>query len=472
MEELWKECLINDAELRKKMVGRYADSKSELEWRALDKFAVGHSWEEFKTELIGSYPEALDQVEGSVAKLKEVCRANARIDCRDEGPLKKLKRELMPQAKNLLAMKPPAITNREIVTEFLGCLTEGFRSQLLARLSITGSTRAVALPAPTASLDPVEIAAAQASARRKGDHYELEQVIATAISMSEGITQMSTGDYNRSLAVETIRPGSSSEITKFKTEFEEVKIQVNGIKDTMAVNEKHTQSSFAEMLKVLQQQAAAQQQQVLATQGLFTQLHNSSVAAPQYKNNYSAPPPPQREPRRTEHYKCHYCQQVGHFIGACPEKQRQADEGKIKLTPEGALRFPDGSMIPREPEAISIKDKVEQHHAKKLTNLYFGDVTAGNQNGVLTLQQTEQREGAETMKSILAQLSRLQLHQTVSPPAVVTPPPCADYAALENQNYVNANYAHHEHVTNDVLHQQIEALTSQLAQTQKDSGFH
>lgn len=113
IEELWAECKITDDTIKKNMVGKYADPQAESEWKALGHYANG-TWIEFKTELISSYPEALDQVEGSVSKLEAVCRANPRIGIKDEAALKKLKREFMAETKKLLSVMPPIISKQRI----------------------------------------------------------------------------------------------------------------------------------------------------------------------------------------------------------------------------------------------------------------------------------------------------------------------------------------------------------------------
>ena len=48
------------------MIGKYADQESEEEWTALEAFEAGHSWEEFKEELIDNYPEAAAAERGTL----------------------------------------------------------------------------------------------------------------------------------------------------------------------------------------------------------------------------------------------------------------------------------------------------------------------------------------------------------------------------------------------------------------------
>ena len=48
MEDLWQDAAIVDDEEKTDMLGKYADLESEEEWRALENFPVGNSWEKYK----------------------------------------------------------------------------------------------------------------------------------------------------------------------------------------------------------------------------------------------------------------------------------------------------------------------------------------------------------------------------------------------------------------------------------------
>ena len=465
MEELWKECSINDDRIKVKTVGRYADPQSESEWKALTHFENG-TWNEFKTELISSYPEAIDQVEGSLPRLREVCRANPRIGVRDEAPLKKLKREFMAQATRLLLIKPPIISNRELVEHFYGCLDENFRHQINSRLSLKGIDQGANITVAAAT-GPAEIAAAAALARRKGDKYDLDQVIAIAIDIVEGASSFLVSDSPLPTQIAVI--GGKEEELVTKLEMEEIKQSVLGITERIEKTEKKTLNGLEGIMKALQQQNSQ------------PPSHQAS-----YPNNTQ--PPRQRTsdvPPRPNAFKCHYCFQPGHFIMACPEKQKHFEEGKIKTGANGTtLTLSDGTYISREPENVSLKDKVDEYHAKKVASFFYGEVTSHPIPGVLQLHQgaSYDREKDEKIAQLQRDLAQFQAQQLYAPSAAPT------NAQLQNQGFVNTNYSPVQAQASqghdpaavqkqmEALMNQVSALTSsvtQLAQNKaKDSGFN
>ncbi|KAF9455676.1 hypothetical protein BDZ94DRAFT_1116440, partial [Collybia nuda] len=239
MEVLWKECNITNDVEKKLMLGKYADPQSENEWRALDHYKTG-TWAAFKRELISSYLEALDQVEGSVTKLENVCRTNPRIGITDEAALKKLKREFKAESMKLLGINPPIISNRELVTN---------------------------VP------------------------------------------------------------------SKFKMEMDEIKQQMVNLLDRLQVNEKNTKLGFEDVMKALQQAT-------VPSGAPSNPVH-------QHHNHQHLGKPKDGQPQRAGGFKCHYCFGLGHFIMACPERQKHYEEGKIKNNANGSVCLPDGSYIPR-----------------------------------------------------------------------------------------------------------------------------
>jgi len=79
MKDLWKEAGIVDDEEKKSLIGKYADQESEEEWAALEMYEKGHSWEEFKEELIKNYPEAAAADRGTPARLRMLCSKTRNI---------------------------------------------------------------------------------------------------------------------------------------------------------------------------------------------------------------------------------------------------------------------------------------------------------------------------------------------------------------------------------------------------------
>jgi hypothetical protein len=170
----------------------------------------------------------IDQVEGSLSQLREVCHVNFRIGVRDEAPLKKLKREFMAQATRLLIIKPPIICNQELVEHFYSCLDKNFRHQINSRLSLKGIDQGVNIAVATAT-SPAEIAAAATLARQKGDKYDLDQVISIAIHIVEGASSFMVSDSPLLTQVAII--GGKEEELVTKLEMEQIKQSVLGISE-------------------------------------------------------------------------------------------------------------------------------------------------------------------------------------------------------------------------------------------------
>jgi hypothetical protein len=87
MEDLWQEARIVDDDVKKMMIGKYADQESEEEWTALEAYEAGHSWAEFKEELIENYPEAVVAERGTPARIRQLCSETRDIRLGDLGAL-------------------------------------------------------------------------------------------------------------------------------------------------------------------------------------------------------------------------------------------------------------------------------------------------------------------------------------------------------------------------------------------------
>ena len=114
MKDLWHEGGIVDDDVRKMMIGEYADREREEEWTALEAFEAGHSWEEFKEELIENYPEAVAAKRGTLARIRQLCSETRNIGLGDLVALYAFHQAFMAEAKKLV--KPlAAMSNRELV---------------------------------------------------------------------------------------------------------------------------------------------------------------------------------------------------------------------------------------------------------------------------------------------------------------------------------------------------------------------
>ena len=137
MDDLYKEAGIEDDEEKKAYLGKYADQESEEECRALEMFPSGHSWEEFKNELMENYPEAAEAERGTPARIRQVCK-ETRIETQgiklgDLTALFAFRRAFMAEAKKL-SKAPAAMANRELVELFIGTLSPSFATEVIQYL--------------------------------------------------------------------------------------------------------------------------------------------------------------------------------------------------------------------------------------------------------------------------------------------------------------------------------------------------
>jgi len=188
MEDAWNDAgIVTDAE-KKESIGKYADAESEEEWTAFETFEAGHTWEEFKAELIENYPEAAAAERGTPARIKQICVESKGVRLGDIKAVYALRRAFMAEAKKLV--KPPAVmSNRELVELFIGCLSEQMGAAVLQALGNT--TAAQSKPQAGSLAQASSTASTSASAvsnvvsRRPEDKYDLEEVMKAAIQVSE-----------------------------------------------------------------------------------------------------------------------------------------------------------------------------------------------------------------------------------------------------------------------------------------------
>ena len=125
MEDLWKEAGIEDNEEKKESLGKYADQESEEEWRALDAYAEGCPWDDFKKEILENYPEASAAERGTPARIRQIVKEADGIELGGTTKLYAYRRAFLAEA-NKLKKPPTVISNRELVELFMGGLSLTF----------------------------------------------------------------------------------------------------------------------------------------------------------------------------------------------------------------------------------------------------------------------------------------------------------------------------------------------------------
>lgn len=323
-EDLCRQCRITDHQEKIENVTQYADAQTESEWQAFESYRNG-TWEEFKEELISSYPEAIDHEEGSVEQLEKVCRNNMRIGITDQSALMQLKREFMAEVAKLTRTNPPIISNQSLVRLFFGCLDSGFRDSLVQRLQIQ-------------TVNPV------AAGRRRDDLYDLDLVVKTALEMANGAAGQSFGrQYLGSESKRSVAP----DLAPIKTEVDTLRQDVAGMKDLLTIGAQRQKVEYEQIMKALQQKAA---------QPMGANVQNSQPRT--YNNN---PNPPRDQ-------GCFFCGEPGHFVSNCLSRQQMLDTGRLKMS-NGRYTLANGSEIKKTNQG-TWKERIEAQESSLSAN-YF-----------------------------------------------------------------------------------------------------
>ena len=396
VEEIYEGKTPSD-EIKKKGLCKYAPSVTEQEWMAFDSYESGKTYDEFKEELINSYPEAAMLEKGSLARLEQICRENQRIGPKDLKALLSFKRAFAMEAKKL--QKPPVvIENHALVTKFANCLTDTFRENVFARLDMAMNQGnglkemltkwGVQMTAPAQGNN--QAPAPPTVPRRLEDRYQWKEVVEAAETMARNLNP---GSERWEELARSSRPGAATSpavtvktepayLTPVKEDIETLKQDISHVRDGMVTQSK-MQKELLEVFKSLQQklsqpapipqpvQPIYQPQQAIPS--MPYQQPNGGYQQPymgQQRSYASQGPRYQNQEGRQNAGQCHYCHQPGHFIINCPARQLHLESGKIILE-NGRVRFPDGKQIPWEPADKTPREKVEEFHAVKETNAQF-----------------------------------------------------------------------------------------------------
>jgi hypothetical protein len=130
MEDLWQEAGIVDDNVKKMMIGKYADQESEEEWTALEAYEAGHFWAEFKEELIENYLEAAVAERGTPARIRQLCSETRDIRLGNLVALYAFCRAFMAEAKKLV--KPLAAMSISRIVLGLPIRSDGFHSSAIS----------------------------------------------------------------------------------------------------------------------------------------------------------------------------------------------------------------------------------------------------------------------------------------------------------------------------------------------------
>jgi hypothetical protein len=103
------EGIENDRDKKRRIV-RYLDPDSELQWKALSKFTDG-TFEEFRIQVMESYPKAEEIMKGSVSALKRKIAKLGPVAADERDELLSLIRIMTAEVLKLKKIQPPIHTN-------------------------------------------------------------------------------------------------------------------------------------------------------------------------------------------------------------------------------------------------------------------------------------------------------------------------------------------------------------------------
>ena len=110
------------------------DACAEREWGGISSSESGN-FAQFKQEIIESYPEAIDEMRGSMIELKRIISCYSNLMPENLVQLQAFRQAFSAEAKRLQA-DPPLLSNHE-VNLFLQQLDESFRERILNKLDLS-----------------------------------------------------------------------------------------------------------------------------------------------------------------------------------------------------------------------------------------------------------------------------------------------------------------------------------------------
>jgi hypothetical protein len=375
IEDLWKEAGITQDEEKKSSLGKYADQESEEEWSALETYSPGHTWEEFRKEILENYPEASAAERGTPFRIRQIVQEADHIEMGDTTRLYTYRRAFLAEASKLLK-KPAVMSNRELVELFMGGLAQSFVHAVLQYLGGLPAKKAQEKPkegedrgeTPEGSdkkKEPGEV-------RRPEDKYDLDEVCRAAREVSEnaqGILSYGWGvPPNRTpKRGSALVQASSGESPALATKLETLEEAQALEKDRLDVVNKQWSAkleSIEGLMKTLLSQAQEKpSSNFVQNVGMGSRMGNQAEPPGRGFKTFSS----------GSDFLCFGCGLSGHFQNECERVKALLAKGLIVHNRDGRVCLPDGSRVPNIPAGAYLADRVERYYANlKPTQSYYG----------------------------------------------------------------------------------------------------
>lgn len=332
VEECFSDAGITDDIQKKDYLRNYADTQTSNEWTTIKTYKNG-TWDEFVSDLISHYPEAVDSTVGTFKRLDNLCKEYQGLGLDEFGRILKFLRRFAYES-NLLLKFPGCTSNRELVNLFFSTVSSSFRLELKSRLMQSRGKTTLNAQGQVVN-QPL---------RHPSDPHDLNEVLKEAESIARDSTDY--GGTRDVIITSDVSPrvttASAGIPPKFEQMLENLSQDVASNADRMHLIEKEFRQGQMETLKAIQGLQRFPQQQ--------WKQERPSYAPP------GAAALPVRKPN-----VCHYCNAAGHFMRDCEFLKDHMSRGLVKHE-NGNVRL---SELPREPPTLSYKDRVDRQGQNK-----------------------------------------------------------------------------------------------------------
>jgi hypothetical protein len=363
---------ITDDDEKKKKIVKYLDADSEVQWKALSKFAIG-TYEEFKTQVMASYPAAEEVMKGSVSALQKKIKKLGPVPADDRDELLSLVRIMTAEIMKLKKITPPIHTNRELVDLFLGRLDSDFAARVANKLAVHRLINA-------------NLMANQAVPRNPEDMYDIEEVM----EMAKQTSLEQANPFGKFLSVAT------SSAPPVMAKFEEAIAHLN---DSISVQVQHS--------KAVDQKLSMLQSFMQQPRRSYQDTQQINKPGGQSYGNTSG-----HTAGNSHLMNCFYCDGP-HKIGDCEEVRIHLDLGLLKKI-DGRLKLADGSRLPRE-EGKTARELVEAMKNTRPGVILMSKIDKSSlypRNGVSSYMQIQNEEDEEqAMQELIVKLGTDKVRQ-------------------------------------------------------------
>jgi len=298
IEDWFLDVEIDNDEEKKRRIVKYLDADSEVQWKALTTFTTG-TYDEFKNQVMASYPAAEEVMKGSVTALKRKIKKIGPVQPDDRDELLSLIRIMTAEIMKLKKIAPPIHTNRELVELFLSRLDVEFAARVANKLSVHRLVNA-------------NIPVGQGAARNPEDMFDIEEVM----EMAKQTSLEQANPFGKFLAV------SAEKTAPVTAKLEEA---VARLTDSINIQVQHSKA---------------------VDQRLHTLQNFMNQPRPTYAEQRPSAKPFGQRDVASNGMDCFYCAGA-HRIVDCDQVSAHLEAGLLKRI-EGRLRLADGSRLPRE----------------------------------------------------------------------------------------------------------------------------